>query len=611
MKAKYLIGAALVLWAICTQAQNPAVFDQVKLSIENAPVNTSRSDFASTIDGNNLLFNSLVKTNKKESKESSLFYDLYSGSIQPAGELDKKADNAPLMQTPVHEGPMCICSKTAELILSQSNQEETEVQNIVFKKESVRLGIFFYKKEGENLVKTGSFPYNDKMYSVAHPAINPSGDTLIFVSDMPGGSGGTDLYYSVRNSSQWAEPVNLGSSINTSGMEMFPYWTADGTLYFSSDGHGGKGGMDIFYTRMESGKTSDIRSFTSEINSEADDFGFIPEPSARYAYFSSNRSGGKGDDDIYIVLPEEYLIDVLVISSFTDKPVPDAKITVKGPDGKVVSESMTSADGKLQLKLPMHKRYNMLTSKPGYYDKTQELNLTSTGEFAQKEQIVYLDPSHRLVGQVVNILGDEPIGGANITIARDGVNVDSAVTGPDGYFKADIMPEHKYLVTAEADNFFGTDVEFSTAGMEPGELFYYFQLYPLDAGTRIGLRNIYYDYDKYSIRQDAARDLDRLAEIMAKYPDIEIKLESHTDSRGTDEYNQKLSERRAKSALEYLSGKGIDKSRMSSVGFGESQLVNECADGVECPEEKHQENRRTVFEITKSKVTKKDSATEK
>lgn len=605
MKAQYLIGVALVFWSLCVKAQTKPVFDDVKLTIENASVNTPNSDFASTIDGNELIYNSAVKVEAKSKKEPAMFYDVFSSRIQPVGRLAEQGEHRPRMITNIHEGPICFCEKTNELFVTQSYEEETDIQNIVFKKENVRLGIMFYQQDGDKWTKTGDFPFNDKLYSVAHPAVNPTGDTLVFVSDMPGGLGGTDLYYSVRKNGQWGDPVNMGAPINTAGMEMFPNWEPDGTLFFASTGHGGKGGMDVFYTKFAAGKIGDILTFDNEINSKADDFGFFLGPDERYAYFSSNRKGGQGDDDIYIVLPDEYKINLLVLSTYTEKPVPDVKVTVKDGAGKTAFESMTNAVGKVELKLPMNKLYSLLASKSGYYDKTQELNLTATGKFADRDEVLYIDPSHRLLGQVVNILGDEPIEGAKITIARDGKNVDDAVTNADGYFKADIMPDHKYLVTAEADNFFGTDIEFSTAGMEPGELFYYFQLYPLDAGTRIGLRNIYYDYDKYNIREDAARDLDRLAEMMKKYPDIEIKLESHTDCRGTDEYNQKLSERRAKATLDYLIRKGVDKSRMTGVGLGESELVNECTDGVDCSEEKHQENRRTVFEITKSKVTKK------
>lgn len=608
MKTKLITLVAMVFWAVCVQGQTVPVFDGVKLKTERASVNTPNSDMASAIDGDELIYNSTVKVEGKTKNKTQMMYDVFSSVIQPGGMLAKQGEHRTRMVTRLHEGPVCICQKTGEVYLTQSYDEETDIQHIVFKKENVRLGITLLKKQGDQWTETGNFPYNSKTASVAHPAVSQSGDTLIFVSDREGGFGGTDLYYSVRKNGQWGEPVNMGKEINTAGMEMFPNWSADGTLFFASDARNGQGGLDIYYTNFKNGKLSDILTFASPVNSSADDFGFIPGPAERYAYFSSNRGGGEGLDDIYVVQPEEYKLDLLVRSTYTDKPVADAKVLVKDEKGKVAQEGITGPDGRLPLKLDMNKRYALTVSKPGYYDKQQELNLTTSGEFAGKDQVVYIDPSHRLLGQVVNILGDEPIAGAAIAIARDGVKTDAATTDAQGYFKADVMPDHQYKVTADAPNYFGTDVEFTTEGMQPGEVFYYFQLYPLDAGTRIGLKNIYYDYDKYNIRPDATGDLDRLAEMLKKYPDVAIRLESHTDCRGTDEYNQKLSERRAKAALDYLAGKGVDRSRIESIGLGESQLVNQCADGIDCSEEQHQENRRTVFEITRSKVTKKEQS---
>lgn len=590
-------------------AQTKKVFEDVKIDIKNASVNTPNSDFASYLDGGELIYNSEVKVAGDKKKEAYMMYDVYSTQILPEGQTAKQGEHRSRITTKLQEGPMTICEATGEMYLTQSYEEETDVQNIVFKKENVRLCITKFKKGAEGWTEVGPFPFASKDYSVAHPTVSQSGDTIIFISDMPGGLGGTDLYYTVRKGDEWTDPVNM-EALNTSGNEMFPYWDADGTFYFSSDGRSGEGGLDIYYTKLNKLSPSDILTFDNDINSKADDFGYIPGPAERYAYFSSNRSGGQGGDDIYVVLPKEYTFNLLVISSFTDKPVANVKVEIKNDRGKVVAESMTDEAGRTPLKLEMNKRYELLAAKSGYFDKTKDINLTAEGEFVNKEEVLYIDPSHRLRGQVVNIFGDEPIEGATITIAQDGKAVDSATTDANGNFKADIQPDHSYLVTAEADNFFGTDIEFSTAGMEPGELFYYFQLYPLDAGTRIGLNNIYFDYDKSNIRADAVRVLDRMAETLAKYPDITIRLEAHTDSRGTDEYNQRLSERRAKATLDYLVRKGIDKSRIEAVGLGETQLVNECADGVDCSEEKHQENRRTVFEIKKSKVTQKTSSGE-
>ncbi|WP_372776676.1 OmpA family protein [Mangrovibacterium sp.] len=603
MKEKYLIGFVFMLCLSYANAQTKKVYDEVKINIENASVNTSKSDFAAAIDGTELIFNSEVKVPGEKKKETYLLYDAFSTAIQPVGRLDDKGDYQERLVTRIQEGPMSICKATGEIFVTQSYEEETDIQNIVFKKENLRLAIMVFEEENDIWKKVDQFPFASKDYSVAHPSINKTGDTIVFVSDMPGGFGGTDLYYSVRKDGKWGNPENLGRGINTSGMEMFPQWEADGTLFFASDSLGGKGGLDVFYTTLKDGKTSDILTFDNEINSNADDFGFFTGPDRRYAYFSSNRKGGKGNDDIYVVLPEEYRFNVALISTNTNKPVPEVKVNLMNSKGAVVAEGYTDVDGRLPLSLPLNEIYELTANKPGYYEKVQNIDLTPEGDLPKQEEVIYIDPSHRLKGQVVNILGNDPIEGAMLTIAGNGTAVDTTYSDAEGYFKADIQPDLDYLVTAEAENFFGTDVEFSTTGMEPGELFYYFQLYPLDIGTRIGLTNIYYDYDKYSIRPDAARELDRMAETMKKYPDLEVHFESHTDCRGTDEYNQRLSDRRAKSTFDYLIRKGISKDRMTFEGFGESQLVNECSDGVECSEELHQENRRTVFEITKSKIT--------
>ena len=169
-----------------------------------------------------------------------------------------------------------------------------------------------------------------------------------------------------------------------------------------------------------------------------------------------------------------------------------------------------------------------------------------------------------------------------------------------------IEPNQMYNVTVSADNYFGTEVNVSTVGMDPGTLSYFFQLYSLNVGTRIELNNIYYDLDKYNIREDAARELDRLVDVLVKYPDIDIRLESHTDSRACEDYNLELSEKRARSTFIHLVSKGIEPRRIQYVGLGKTLLVNDCEDGVSCSEEQHAENRRTVVEILKAKVTKRN-----
>ncbi len=222
-------------------AQTKKVFEDVKIDIKNASVNTPNSDFASYLDGGELIYNSEVKVAGDTKQETYMMYDVYSTQILPEGQTAKQGENRARITTKLQEGPMTICEATGEMYVTQSYAEETDVENIVFKKENVRLCITKFKKGADGWTEVGPFPFASKDYSVAHPTVSQSGDTIIFISDMPGGLGGTDLYYTVRNGDEWTEPVNV-EALNTSGNEMFPYWDADGTLYFSSDGRSGKVG---------------------------------------------------------------------------------------------------------------------------------------------------------------------------------------------------------------------------------------------------------------------------------------------------------------------------------------------------------------------------------
>ncbi|MRG48905.1 OmpA family protein [Chitinophaga sp. SYP-B3965] len=281
------------------------------------------------------------------------------------------------------------------------------------------------------------FRYNNSLlYSVGDPFITPDGKRLYFVSDMPGTTGGTDIYYSERlGDNNWGDAVKMGNGVNTAGQERSPYIDEDGTFYFSSDGHIGMGGLDIY--RVENGQPVNVGA---PLNSSADDLYFSE------GYFTSNRMGGKGNDDIY--------------------------------------------------------RYE---------------------EVKKEEQ-------------------------PPVAVVKE----DSPTKLPD----------------------------------------------PLPVEQPIRLI-IYYDFDKATIKRDAARDLDQLAALLNEKPEIHIQLNAHTDARGKKAYNLALSQKRAQAAVNYLVAKGIAKSRMTARGYGEEKPVNGCVDGVSCTEAQHQENRRTEFEVDK------------
>ncbi|MGQ8335231.1 OmpA family protein [Sunxiuqinia sp. A32] len=604
-KISLIIFVLLLATSQMLRSQTNQLFEDKQIIIENADtINTAASDLGPVIIDNELMFNSFVPSDGK-GKDDQSFYDVFTSDIDNNGNIVSGRHNMSAMVTEYHEGPLSYCEATGQLFLTQSNWQDPEEINIVFKKKNIRLGIVIYEKRGLGWQYVEKFPYNSNQFSVAHPAINKTGDTLVFVSDMPGSVGESDLYYSVKKDNQWSTPVNLGNKVNTAGKEMFPFLTDDNLLIFASNGHPGKGGLDLYYTKFKVPLTGELVSFSGEINSEADDFGFVIAPNKRFGFFSSNREGGKGDDDIYSVKLQEFKFELLTVSSYDETVISNADIEIYDMNNKLIMEGVTDDEGKLALELEVNKKYEVVAIADGYMEANQEINLTGDGTFVNQVEKVYLDPSFRLDGEVVDILGNLPIPDALVVIEKDGEFSDSIYADYQGKFSNYIEPDHDYRVIISATNYFGTEVNFSTADMDPGVLDYYFQLYSLNAGTRINLKNIYYDLAKWDIRPDAARELDRLVSILEEYPDIQIRLESHTDSRGGDDYNMDLSQKRALTAYEYLVNHGIDPDRVEYVGFGESQLVNECDDGVNCTEEQHAENRRTVVEILQSKATRR------
>ncbi|MEM1336669.1 MAG: OmpA family protein [Bacteroidota bacterium] len=366
--------------------------------------------------------------------------------------------------------------------------------------------------------------FNSRDYSTGQPALSPDGKRLFFVSDMPGGFGGTDIYYvSIDSAGNYSEPVNLGSTINTSGKEMFPFVTAE-RLFFASDGHLGLGALDIFESELGKGFSPPL-NLGPEINSPKDDFAYIVDEATNRGYFSSNREGGTGDDDIYSfrrLKPKcEQFVQGTVLRKANDQAVVNATVELKSKDGSLMATGNTDAYGAFTFEtiLDCEESYSIEVSKKGYDGVSEGF---STGK---------------------------NLGGTN--------NVPLVMT----------KELNKLIV------------------MENGVL-------------KIKIEDIYFDLNKADIRPDAAQELDKIVEVMKEYPKMVIKIKSHTDSRGSDRYNEKLSDRRAKSTGNYIVSQGIEDNRIeSAIGYGEKNLLNHCSNGVRCSNSEHDINRRSEFII--------------
>ncbi|GGG12385.1 OmpA family protein [Pontibacter amylolyticus] len=384
-----------------------------------------------------------------------------------------------------------------------------------------RLEIYSSQRRGTTWTEIKPFAFNNVTeYSVGHPALSPDGKIMYFVSDMPGGVGETDIYYTLRQpDGSWGEPVNAGILINTPGRESFPYVDQNGKLYFSSDGHMGMGGLDVFAAEGKHAAWTAVNNMGHPINSSKNDYGIMFNEDEETGLLSSNRESSNGTDDIYSfkVLQKPVVIAVTTLERKQNEqkknvqlPLPQVQLLIAQQNQNDSSTVLTNTKGQYFMDGRKGNSYVMQGSKQGFLNQ------------------------HALV-----------------VVPK---------TAPD---------------TLQVAMVFDRD----------------------EKNVAIVLENIYYDLDKWDIRSDAAKELDKLAEVLVANPTIKIELSSHTDSRESMKYNQVLSERRAQAAVDYLIGKGIAKDRLTAKGYGKTRLVNKCTDGVSCPEEMHQQNRRTEFRI--------------
>jgi len=586
-------------------------------SIENLPINSPKSDFGPSFYTNGQIFfcsnrEPLGRMRIEDNWTSASFLQLYEGKPDANGNITI----AELMKgrTPngkYHEGPATYNEKLQELYITRSNYKRNRAFSSSDKTVKLKLyRLVFLPTEnrwGDQLIE--AVPFNDREYSVGHAALTADGQTLYFASDKPGGYGGVDLYKSIRDQSgNWSAPTNLGPSINTSGDEMFPFVAHDGTLYFASNGHLGLGGLDVFSSSYSKEGWSAPENLGFPINTNSDDFDYIIDKDNKNGYFVSNRAGGQGDDDIYKFVKKGIQICGLVYDAKTNDPIETAKVVmyeVKDERGT----KMTGKDGTFCFAGTPKRVYKFVATKAGYLpnevtvetdDKPVNVKIPMVKEGGINLEVLVLDKKTR-----------EPIDLANVKLVNTATGKEEKQnTNPDGKAFYSLEPNATYRIEGSKDlpdpemKYLTVSTTTSTVGkVPPATIYVTLELEKVRKGVAIKIENIYYDLDKWFIRPDAAKELDKLVKVLQDNPTMEIELSSHTDCRATIKYNAALSAKRAESAVQYIASRGVSLSRMIAAGYGESRLVNKCAcEGtviVPCTEEQHQENRRTEFKILK------------
>lgn len=589
-----------VEYAATPNFDNRLMRDSSLFEVKNSAINSEKSDFAPAFYSNGKLIFASARGEGPGSSRSYVWNEQpYLNNYIAKIGADSSLSGASVMGTDInsryHEGTVAFSPSDKMLYFTRNNYFKGNLQKA--KSGRLYLGIYSGSAMSGDLDELTPFPHNNREYSLQHPTLSTDGTKIYFSSNMPGGRGGMDLYYCEKKDGAWSEPKNLGK-INSAGDEVFPYLSNDSTLYFSSNGRLGLGGLDIYFVKFDG--DSLVQNMGYPANTKSDDFGLILFPDENRGFFCSNRPGGKGDDDIYelrMTPPDSIKISGRVVDIATLKPIKNALVTITNTDGSVV-QVMTDNEGDYTMMAPYNKVIQLEGEKKDYEKGTAELqtNPRLTSYFAPEIKLKKID--FLAMGKVLYDADGSPAAGATLRLKDEAGNVlDSLTVGLDGTYRFSLEDNKKYTIEAYKKEYVLLAKDFNTGDYPNRSVNNDFRLFKLEKGTVVRLDNIYYDYGKSDIRADAGKELNKLVRILQDNPTMKIELSSHTDARGGDAYNLKLSDARANSAVKYIISQGIDGARLVAKGYGETKLLNQCGNDVKCSDEEHQFNRRTEFKI--------------
>ncbi|MBK9479295.1 MAG: OmpA family protein [Bacteroidetes bacterium] len=677
--------------------------DSQNFKIDKLNINTLASDFGAVQFKDGIIFVTSRDRNQPLSRTNSAtgekFFALYFAKGKEDTFTDAKIFEKSI-QTIYNDGPLCFNTAQDEMYVTTNNIEEGKTRKS--KEGNINLKIYRYKFIENEWVFSNGFQANNDQYNVAHASLSADGNQLFFASDMPDGYGGMDIYSCTKKDNTWETPVNLGNKINTPSNELFPFIKSDGTLYFTSAGHEGLGGLDIYSSQEKNGIWGYAKNLMAPINSKNDDFALVFNPGNNDGYFSSNRTTSAymktSDDNMYhfsVLTPPLVDFTISLKDSVTDTDLTDAEISVTDAEGNVITQK--SPKGLFTLKLVPNKTYRINTTVFAYINQQIDwsatrkeplkviklqrslgidlevqakesflypygieglkvtivkANTNRTEEFIsaqngkvnavlQPESMYYIiatgkgktsnkyyvnttgilegnklyktiyldntiDPLSNknwclITGTLIDKSANTPLKDVKVTLYEPTTNAKKQEAISDAFGKYmfyNIELNQVYKVLATKEGYFTQSAEISTKSVKDCKGFSQnFQMDKIVLNKAIKIDNIYFDSGKWNIRPDAAKELNKLVKMLKDNPSIVIELSSHTDSQGSAESNLSLSDNRAKASAQYIIDNGIDSKRVSGKGYGETQPLNKCIDGVTCTETEYQVNRRTEFKV--------------
>ena len=548
--------------------------------------------------------------NRDENKGK--FLDLYvsgeNGKVKKTKFVRTKINNR------LNEGPICFTKDGKRVYYTQNSRYSKKTKG---QDGRTHLMLYTARIEDGKWFDIQPLWVNRMDYSVGHPAISRDERTLYYVSNQPGGKGGSDIYMAtIDDDGNVSSPKIVQGEVNTSGNELFPFVGLNDELYFSSNGHAGAGGLDVFTAKANGNGFSQVMSVGTPINSAKDDFAYTVYNGGK-GFFSSDRDGS---DDVFsytLLTPQKFSpVSKGVVSMNDNTSSEGVKVELLSSNGNVLSEQTVDASGKYSFDLEEGKSYVLQSTKDGYVRKIESISAVENGGSLDRNLEMEVDN-----GIPLNLFVSDAEGGGAISDVKVEVTLEDEsekfidqTTKADGVVSKPIrginvgdevvfhvkLAKEGYLTKVLDVKHVFTD---RTAVAMHDLLKEVFKLEKIDLGKDLGqmidLNPIYFDAGKFNIRSDAALELDKIVNVMNENPSIQIKLLSHTDSNGASQANLSLSQKRAKASMDYIVANGGNASNISAEGLGETQIMNRCKDGVNCSPEEHQENRRTEFKIVK------------
>ncbi len=606
-----------------------------RFDIKSLPINTKNSEFGAVRNGENLIFSGIKSKpsvfDKTYKWNNESYLDLKSSPVNKLKLADSIASPAFVnINTVMHESD-AVFTKDGKTMYFTRNNFKNGKRGKDDKKIS-HLQIFKSELKDKIWQNATSLPFNSDKFSNEHPALSPDEKTLYFASDMPGSIGSFDIYSVSIDNGNYGTPKNLGNKINTVRKEQFPFVSNDNKLYFSSNGLLGYGSLDVFVSDIKNGDFMTPINVGLPVNSGSDDFAFNIDANGE-GYFSSNRAGGKGGDDIYslketkplIVEDCKQYINVKITDAETKLPIEGATVVLQNDEKKNIDTIVTSADGAFVFIVPCHVNYNISASKPAYTsnqkyisstkerNKIYDASMTLQSEEAIKKQadLVAENEKKALIEKEKQDKIDKK--NKEIQDKKDKIAADKARKEQAVKDKKDKIAADKELKEQEKQDRIAAQKEKKQRKPQPvaedkitnnpdkksvvDKIVKEEKNVIKDTDNKLVIKTepIYFDYRKWDIREDAKPVLDKVINLMKKYTNMEVEIGSHTDNRASEAFNLDLSDKRAAATRDYFITNGIPESRIFAKGYGESEPAINCR--RRCTESNHDLNRRSEFVI--------------